>query len=91
MLRVFSAVLQVAKAFFLATGVNRSEPLFFAFWDGEEKGLLGSKYFVQTFSEMDKVKGYLNYDMIGRNKRRVQADACRFISIRKRILCLAIG
>lgn len=23
---------------------------------------------MQTFSEMDKVKGYLNYDMIGRNK-----------------------
>jgi Zn-dependent M28 family amino/carboxypeptidase len=62
-----SAVLQVAKAF-LATGVQPERTVIFAFWDGEEKGLLGSKYFVQTFSEMDKVKGYLNYDMIGRNK-----------------------
>ncbi len=61
-----SAVLQVAKAF-LATGVQPERTVIFAFWDGEEKGLLGSKYFVQTFPEMDKVKGYLNYDMIGRN------------------------
>ena len=49
-----SAVLQVAKAF-LATGVQPERTVIFAFWDGEEKGLLGSKYFVQTFSEMDKV------------------------------------
>lgn len=62
-----SAVLQVAKAF-LATGVQPERTVIFAFWDGEEKGLLGFKYFVQTFLEMDKVKGYLNYDMIGRNK-----------------------
>ena len=61
-----SAVLQVAKAF-IATGVQPERTVIFAFWDGEEKGLLGSKYFVQTFPEIDKVKGYLNYDMIGRN------------------------
>lgn len=61
-----SAVLQVAKAF-LATGVQPERTVIFAFWDGEEKGLLGSKYFVQTYPDIDKVKGYLNYDMIGRN------------------------
>lgn len=61
-----SAVLQVAKAF-LATGEQPERTVIFAFWDGEEKGLLGSKYFVQTFSEIGQVKGYLNYDMIGRN------------------------
>ena len=61
-----SAVLQVAKAF-VATGVQPERTVIFAFWDGEEKGLLGSKYFVQTFPDVDKVKGYLNYDMIGRN------------------------
>ena len=61
-----SAVLQVAKAF-AATGVQPERTVIFAFWDGEEKGLLGSKYFVQTFPDVDKVKGYLNYDMIGRN------------------------
>ncbi len=36
-----SAVLQVAKAF-LATGVQPERTVIFAFWDGEEKGLLGS-------------------------------------------------
>ena len=61
-----SAVLQVAKAF-MVTGVQPERTIIFAFWDGEEKGLLGSKYFVQSFPYINKVKGYLNYDMIGRN------------------------
>ena len=61
-----SAVLQLVKAF-LATGAQPERTVIFAFWDGEEKGLLGSEYFVQTFPGISKVKGYLNYDMIGRN------------------------
>lgn len=61
-----SAVLQLVKAF-LATGVRPERTVIFAFWDGEEKGLLGSEYFVQTFPGISEVKGYLNYDMIGRN------------------------
>lgn len=61
-----SAVLQVAKAF-LASGKQPERTVIFAFWDGEEKGLLGSEYFVQNCSFLKDVKGYLNYDMIGRN------------------------
>lgn len=61
-----SAVLQVAKAF-LATGVQPERTVIFAFWDGEEKGLLGSQYFCLYFPEITKIKAYLNYDMIGRN------------------------
>lgn len=61
-----SAVLQVAKAF-LASGQQPERTVIFAFWDGEEKGLLGSEYFVQNCSFLKDVKGYLNYDMIGRN------------------------
>ena len=61
-----SAVLQLVKAF-MASGVRPEWTVIFAFWDGEEKGLLGSEYFVQTFPGISKVKGYLNYDMIGRN------------------------
>ena len=60
-------MLQVAKAF-LETGVQPERTVIFAFWDGEEKGLLGSRYFTMTYPELNKVKGYLNYDMIGRNK-----------------------
>ena len=60
------AVLQIARAF-KATGVQPERTVIFALWDGEEEGLLGSKYFVQNFKDLDKVKGYLNFDMIGRN------------------------
>ena len=65
-----SAVLQVARAF-LATDVQPERTVIFAFWDGEEKGLLGSRYFTMTYPELNKVKGYLNYDMIGRNKNEI--------------------
>lgn len=61
-----SAVLQIAKAF-LATGVQPERTVIFAFWDGEEKGLLGSQYFVNSFPQLKSIKGYLNFDMIGRN------------------------
>lgn len=61
-----SAVLQIAKAF-LASGRQPERNVIFAFWDGEEKGLLGSKYFVQSCPFIGQVKGYLNFDMIGRN------------------------
>lgn len=67
------AVLQVARAF-LATGEQPERTVIFAFWDGEEKGLLGSRYFAMNYPDIKKVKGYLNYDMIGRNNREDQPD-----------------
>ena len=66
-----SAVLQIARAF-LATGQQPERTVVFAFWDGEEKGLLGSKAFVQSFPEIKNVKGYLNFDMIGRNNNEAK-------------------
>jgi len=63
-----SAVLQVAKAF-IASGIQPERTVIFAFWDGEEKGLLGSQYFCLSFPKIKKVKAYLNYDMIGRNNQ----------------------
>ena len=66
-----SAVLQIARAF-LASGQQPERNVIFAFWDGEEKGLLGSKYFVQTCSFLSQIKGYLNFDMIGRNNKPQQ-------------------
>ena len=66
-----SAVLQIARAF-LATGQQPERTVIFAFWDGEEKGLLGSKAFVQSFPEIKNVKGYLNFDMIGRNNNEAK-------------------
>ena len=66
-----SAVLQIARAF-LASGQQPERNVIFAFWDGEEKGLLGTKYFVQTCPMLSKIKGYLNFDMIGRNNKPQQ-------------------
>ena len=59
-----AAVLQIMKAF-VASGVQPERTVVFAFWDGEEFGLLGSQYFTDHFAEMSKVKGYLNFDMVG--------------------------
>lgn len=66
-----SAVLQIARAF-VASGQQPERNVIFAFWDGEEKGLLGSKYFVQTCPFLSQIKGYLNFDMIGRNNKPEQ-------------------
>lgn len=62
-----SAVLQLARAF-VASGSRPERTVVFAFWDGEEIGLLGSRYFVQNLEAGKKLCAYLNYDMIGRNK-----------------------
>lgn len=61
-----SAVLQIAKAF-LASGEKPERTIIFALWDGEELGLLGSEYFMQICPFASDIKGYVNFDMIGRN------------------------
>ena len=58
-----SAVLQIAKAF-AQSNIVPERNVIFAFWDGEEIGLLGSKFFVQNCPFISQVKGYLNFDMI---------------------------
>lgn len=63
-----SAVLQIARAF-AESGIQPERNVIFAFWDGEELGLHGSAYFVRTCPFLDKIKGYLNFDMIGRNNK----------------------
>lgn len=63
-----SAVLQIARAF-QTCGQKPLRNVIIAFWDGEEKGLLGSKHFVQSCDFIGSVKGYLNFDMIGRNNK----------------------
>lgn len=66
-----SAVMQIARAF-VASGKKPLRNVIFAFWDGEEKGLLGSKHFVQSCPFRNQIKGYLNFDMIGRNSKPEQ-------------------
>jgi hypothetical protein len=62
-----SAVLQIAKAF-VESGQQPERTIIFAFWDGEESGLLGSEYFMLNCPVPSQIKAYLNFDMIGRNK-----------------------
>lgn len=61
-----SAALQIAKAF-VQTGQQPERSVIFAFWDGEELGLLGSEYFMLNYPDSSRIKGYLNFDMLGRN------------------------
>lgn len=63
-----SAVLQIARAF-VASGQKPLRNVIIALWDGEERGLLGSHYFVDNCKFRDNIHGYLNFDMIGRNNR----------------------
>ncbi len=66
-----SAVLQIARAF-LESGVKPERTIIFALWDGEKKGLLGSEHFVLTYPDLSKIKGYINFDMIGRNNNEAK-------------------
>lgn len=46
--------------------------IIFAFWSGEELGLLGSQYYVDKLkSSKNKITSYINLDMIGRLKKNL--------------------
>lgn len=70
-----AAVLQVVKAF-VASGERPDRTIVFAFWDGEEMGLLGSYHFVEDYYRnitpplvvAPEIKAYINCDMVGRDK-----------------------
>jgi hypothetical protein len=59
-------VLNIAKAI-AASPIKPKRSIVFALWTGEEKGLLGSRYYAQNpVFPIEKTVGYLNYDMISR-------------------------
>jgi hypothetical protein len=61
-----AALLEVAEAFSKLPVAPRRSVLF-AFWDAEEKGLLGSEHWANNPTvPLDRVKCNLNVDMIGR-------------------------
>ncbi len=62
------ALLEIAQAFALGERPKRS--VLFVFHTGEEKGLLGSRYFTDhPLVPLEKISCQLNLDMIGRNGR----------------------
>ncbi len=73
-----SVVLELAEAFAQLTQSPRRSILF-AFWDGEEKGLLGSKYWAAHPSvPLPHVRAAVCLDMVGRlRKARLQIFGAR--------------
>ncbi|WP_439181582.1 M28 family metallopeptidase [Carboxylicivirga taeanensis] len=67
-------VVAIAKAF-MATGVQPKRTIIFANWTAEERGLFGSRYFVDSFEHIKQVKYYHNYDMIGRSYNYERPDS----------------
>lgn len=61
-----AALLEVIEAF-ESIGVPPRRSILFAFWDGEEKGLLGSRHWVNNPTvPLEKVRLTINTDMVGR-------------------------
>ena len=71
-------VMTVAKAC-MATGKKPAKNIVFAAWTGEEKGLIGSRYFVDhPYVPIENIEVYLNYDMISRDDEDDSlANKCR--------------
>lgn len=62
------AVMTIARAC-MAVGVKPKRTIVFAAWDGEEEGLLGSKYFVKNPIISD-IFANINFDMISRDSEK---------------------
>jgi hypothetical protein len=73
-----AALLEVAEAYCQLTPRPRRSVLF-ALWDAEEKGLLGSKYWVENPTlPLSRVRFVFNIDMIGRlRNQRVEVVGSR--------------
>ena len=60
-------VMTVAKAC-MATGEKPERTIIFAAWTGEEKGLIGSRYFTEhPYVPIENIRFCLNFDMISRD------------------------
>ncbi len=59
-----SCLLEIAEALKGGPALHRS--VAFAFWDGEEKGLLGSEHWLKTHPARPQIRFYTNLDMVGR-------------------------
>ncbi|MCA9039929.1 MAG: M20/M25/M40 family metallo-hydrolase [Planctomycetaceae bacterium] len=61
-----SLLLELAQAF-SEQNIKPKRSILFAFWDAEERGLVGSRHWIANPTiDFDRVKFYFNYDMVGR-------------------------
>ena len=60
-----AAIMELAASF--AKAPDRARGVLFAFWSGEEIGLIGSSYFAENPTlPLSNAVAYLNFDMVGR-------------------------
>lgn len=72
------AVLTIARAI-TATGVQPEKTIIFALWTGEEKGLLGSRYYVDNPTvPFNSIMMNMNFDMVSRYVSEDNPDAVTF-------------
>jgi Peptidase family M28/PDZ domain len=73
-----AALLELVGAF-LSLDVAPKRSVLFAFWDGEEEGLLGSQYWVSSPTvPLARIRFVYNIDMIGRlRQNRAEIYGCR--------------
>lgn len=73
-----AAVLEIAEAFAALPAAPRRS-LLFGFWNAEENGLLGSRYFVATPPfPLERIKAVLQLDMVGRSQEVDDPNDPRF-------------
>ena len=78
-----SGVLEIAEAFARAPARPRRSVLF-AFWNAEEQGLLGSRYFVEASPlSTAMIRTVVQLDMIGRDQEVTNPEDSRFSGMRK--------
>jgi len=59
-------IMTIARAM-VASGIKPQNTVVFCLWTAEEKGLLGSEYFVSK-ADKGKIRCYMNFDMISRTE-----------------------
>jgi hypothetical protein len=65
-----TAVLLEAIEAFATSGLRTRRSVLFAFWDGEENGLVGSRYWLaHPTLKLDRVKFAITIDMVGRLRK----------------------
>jgi hypothetical protein len=87
-----AALLEVAQAF-QSLGLPPRRTILFALWDGEEKGLLGSRHWVsQPTVSLKNVAISINCDMVGRlRNKKVEIVGSRSSWGLRRMVCEQLG
>ena len=71
-----SCLLEIAEALSRGSPLRRSVAI--AFWDAEEKGLLGSEHWISHHTNRSQIRFYTNIDMVG----RMQDDTAEVFGVR---------